>query len=512
MLVIATVAAKAHEIFDEAQADGTLFFSRLAAHISRGVEHALGRNFSRRNLFEELLDAARVVFIYESFFQRLQVNGRAVVSMDFAEFIARDDVQEKFALFKTMHELFEEFGANLGAGFAFCERRFGIEQATSVVGLVEVVPEAALGFFVQEIHPPLGGIDLGAQVFEALFDRGKLTAQVSDLSGIQSAGRAFALKECREQTVVAGAAGGFVDFFFKAGEVGAEHAALFDKTLVLLARLTEVVGVRAHQNKFADEIEKHRVENVEAIRVVYEIAEQDVMLEEKIFIVTVFDKQEAVLQQVVCVAVFVAEKRTAGFCERAVFNFAPDFAKRFADLPEGALPVGLNVRNLGAHHVRLLTVLEVLSASANPILTLDDQAGELAVGLKREVLQKGELIQDVCLDGPRELGARERFLQNFGEQFSKGSVFRRAGLLAVFAIKEIYVDGLAHQVAEVLFAEFGKARAQEHVIMNVVDADAESAETDFGGIRLQLHPGRMGGGTDGANVGHVRCRRVGFSL
>jgi hypothetical protein len=48
--------------------------------------------------------------------------------------------------------------------------------------------------------------------------------------------------------------------------------------------------------------------------------------------------------------------------------------------------------------------------------------------------------------------------------------------------------------------------------MNVVDADIQRRESNFGGVRLQLHPGGMGGGADRADVWHEWSRRVEFSL
>ena len=91
-------------------------------------------------------------------------------------------------------------------------------------------------------------------------------------------------------------------------------------------------------------------------------------------------------------------------------------------------------------------------------------------------------------------------------------MFGRAGLLAVFAVEEVDVDGLADEVAEIFFTEFVEARTEEDVVVNVVNADGESAEANFGGVRLELHPGRMGIGDGGAQFDHVAagCGRAEF--
>ena len=119
-------------------------------------------------------------------------------------------------------------------------------------------------------------------------------------------------------------------------------------------------------------------------------------------------------------------------------------------MAERGLLVGLNVCNLGAHHVRLFAVFVLVSASANPVFAFDNQARKLAVGFEGQVLEQRELIQDVGLDGLAELRARQRLLQNFGEQLTECRVFGRAGLFAILAIKQIDVDGLADEVADIL--------------------------------------------------------------
>ena len=87
-------------------------------------------------------------------------------------------------------------------------------------------------------------------------------------------------------------------------------------------------------DEIADEIEKQRVEDFEAVGIVDEIAEQDVMLEKEVIVIAVFDEEEAVLEQFVGIAKILAEKRAARFRERAFLDFAPDAAEGFADLAD----------------------------------------------------------------------------------------------------------------------------------------------------------------------------------
>ena len=52
------------------------------------------------------------------------------------------------------------------------------------------------------------------------------------------------------------------------------------------------------------------------------------------------------------------------------------------------------------------------------------------------------------------------------------------------------VHGLADQIEQVLLREIDELRAEKDVIMDVVDAEGQTRQADFGGIRLQLHPRR----------------------
>ena len=68
------------------------------------------------------------------------------------------------------------------------------------------------------------------------------------------------------------------------------------------------------------------------------------------------------------------------------------------------------------------------------------------------MLDQRELVQNVGFDGLLKFRARDRGLQNFGEQLAESAVFRRAGVLAVFAVEEADVDALADQILQILSA------------------------------------------------------------
>ena len=80
-------------------------------------------------------------------------------------------------------------------------------------------------------------------------------------------------------------------------------------------------------------------------------------------------------------------------------------------------------------------------------------------------------------------------------------------MLAILAVEEADIDGLANQIEQVFSREFDESGAEKNVIMDVVNAQSEIRQADFGGVRLQLHPGRMGGRRRNAGVGHTGAAR-----
>ncbi len=98
------------------------------------------------------------------------------------------------------------------------------------------------------------------------------------------------------------------------------------------------------------------------------------MLEEKLIVVPALNKEKPILQQRIGFRKIITEKSAPRLRDRAFLDFAPDAAKRLAHLADHVLAVRLQVGDLRAHHVGLFAVLEQLSAPANPILALDQNA------------------------------------------------------------------------------------------------------------------------------------------
>ena len=81
-------------------------------------------------------------------------------------------------------------------------------------------------------------------------------------------------------------------------------------------------------------------------------------------------------------------------------------------------------------------------------------------------------------------------------------MLRRRGLLQILAVEQRHVHRLPDQIQQIFPRKFHEQRAQEDVIMDVVDAQRKAAQANIGGVRLKLHPGRMDGGWHNSGVGH----------
>lgn len=210
-------------------------------------------------------------------------------------------------------------------------------------------------------------------------------------------------------------------------------------------------------------------------------------------VIAVFDEEKAVLQQFVGIVKIFAKESAARFRKRPFFHFAPNAAERFAHLAVDIFLVRLHFGDFCAHDVRLFAVLEMLTTRANPVFALDEHAGKLRSDFRSEVLDQRELVEYVAFDGLLKLRASDGGLQNLGEEFAECAVFRRAGLLAVFAVEKADIDALADQILQIFPGEIHEPRAEENIVMNVVHTKRKIWQADFGGVRLQLHPGRMVG-------------------
>ena len=99
-------------------------------------------------------------------------------------------------------------------------------------------------------------------------------------------------------------------------------------------------------------------------------------------------------------------------------------------------------------------------------------------------------MEDIRLDRLIELGAGKRLLQYFGEKLPKGGMLGRARR-AMLVVGQSKIDRVARHIQNVCAGEFDETGTQKHVVMNVIEPHRQMRESDFGGVRLKLHPGRM---------------------
>ncbi len=228
-----------------------------------------------------------------------------------------------------------------------------------VGGLVQIIAQAVLEIFGQKFQALPGGHNLRVEFFQILFQGSGLSAKVIQLPLRAGSCRGLSFEERGERSVAITCAGGRVVVLgFDACQLRTQQSRLLQQTLVGVAGLRKLLGAVPGQDVVADEIEKERVERLEAVRIVHEIAEQNVMLEEELIVVAAFDEQETVLQKRISLRNVLAEKSAPRLRDRAFLDFAPDAAQRLADLADHVLAVRLHLGDLRAHHVRLLAVLE----------------------------------------------------------------------------------------------------------------------------------------------------------
>src|SRR6185437_7255207 len=303
LLIVAAIAAQTHQVFGELKADRQRLLRATSANGPGGLLEFLHGYLARRKFFQNLRDALGFVPKDKRLLQLLKVNGRAIFGRDFAQFVAREDMEEQVAFLEPVNPLLKKMGADFrGGSRIFIRTCAGVEQAPGVCGLVQIIAQPALKFRVQKIHALLCGCDLRRQFFQILFERSGLAAKVIHLAVRAGIVSRLALEDGREQIAAfTRAASGFLVLFLNEREFSMQKARLFDQALVQLPGFGKlfgrVSGIVTGENAFADDIEKQRVKDFEAIRIIDEITEQHVMFEKEILVVAAFDEKEAVLQQ-----------------------------------------------------------------------------------------------------------------------------------------------------------------------------------------------------------------------
>src|ERR1700746_454853 len=109
------------------------------------------------------------------------------------------------------------------------------------------------------------------------------------------------------------------------------------------------------------------------------------------------------------------------------------------------------------------------------------------------MLENRQLVKNIRFDRLLIFCSCQRFLQDIGEQLAESRVFGRASALLILPIDEVDVDGLANEIEQIFSRKIDEAGAQKNVIMDVVNAQGQTRQPDFGGISLKFHPGGMRG-------------------
>ena len=130
-----------------------------------------------RELLENRFDSLMFFAMHNRFLELLQVNGRTIVGVDFLEFVAREHMKQKIALFQPMSpflaELRPHFRRSFSVGVVSC-RTVCAKQSRRILGLVQIISQSIPVLLCEEIQPLLGRVNWRGQFFKVLFRRRKL--------------------------------------------------------------------------------------------------------------------------------------------------------------------------------------------------------------------------------------------------------------------------------------------------------------------------------------------------
>src|SRR5260370_32919346 len=104
MFRVTQIPSQAKKVAGKPQHEGLHFLARIAAYFLRKLLDGLERQFLRGHLLDDLLDLLQFDFRNQRLAELLQVYGRAVISGDRPDLIARQDVIENLVLFATVEE------------------------------------------------------------------------------------------------------------------------------------------------------------------------------------------------------------------------------------------------------------------------------------------------------------------------------------------------------------------------------------------------------------------------
>ncbi len=114
---------------------------------------------------------------------------------------------------------------------------------------------------------------------------------------------------------------------------------MLDQFSVGFLGAAKLFRVCVRDNEVAKKINQQRVEIFEAVGVLQEIAEQHVMFEEQIIVVSVFDKEKSIGEQLIGVGEIFAKKRAARFREHGFVQFLENVKQRLTGAAYDAFAV-----------------------------------------------------------------------------------------------------------------------------------------------------------------------------
>jgi hypothetical protein len=359
--MVAEVASQAHEVFRELASDVAHFGRRVAAQRFRSLFHATERQLARRELLDDLLHLLHVVAVHQGALQMLQVNRRAVVEVQIADFVAGQHVQHHPVLVQAADPGVEQPLAGLRARAEARLFPARVEQPLRVGRLVQEVAQAAAISLCQELKPALALFQLRRHLLEflfqelvAAFDVGQFRLHLRRIAAAADAGEEpFAAFQTAGKRVALG---------FQLGQLRAGGQHLGRKLFVGARRRGKLLALRLREHGIAQELEQQRFVGLKAVLIAHKIAEQDVMLQMDHIVPSALDEQQAVLQQAVGLREVVAKQRTAQACQDGVFELGENLIDL---LPDGAVDVaavGLEFIQARAEDIGLLAAVKMFPA------------------------------------------------------------------------------------------------------------------------------------------------------
>ena len=263
--------------------------------------------------------------------------------------------------------------------------------------------------------------------------------------------------------------------------------------LMRLRGFTQFPSLVSGQDRFPQEIEQQGVEGFEAVLVLQIISQQNVLLEKEHIVLAALDKGETIVQNVVGRRGFLAEERLPGSRQAVLLDLHHRLKHVLARLAEHIPAVGLQFGQPRLDHVRLLGMVEMLAAAADPLLGFEHEVRKLRADFLRQELQQGDAKQQVNLDILLVLGVLEPGVQKVGKLALPGGRLRRTRdpavglpavnlpavrLRAVGLRKESEIGALPDEFQQVCPARFDESGTQKNVVVDVIHPDGQRPQRE----------------------------------